>query len=167
MLEMGKPIYGYGWPDEEYWQDTGNLEQCRQANEDVLDGRCRVDVPGIRLKTNIWLGDGVALPAVEVIEGPAYLGNFCRIDEGATVGPYAVLGSNVTIKSGATIERSFIDGGTYVGGGATVSGAIVGRNCDIRAHARISEGVAIGDECSIGAESSIAPNVKVYPFKTI
>src|SRR5919206_138747 len=82
----------------EYWQDIGTLEQYRRANEDVLDGRCHVNVPGIRLKENIWLGDGVALPAVDVIEGPAYLGNYCKIAEGARVGPYAVLGSNVSVQ---------------------------------------------------------------------
>ena len=167
LLEMGKPLYGYVLPEDEYWLDIGNLEQYRQANEDVLDGRCRVDVPGIRLKENIWLGDGVALPGVDVIEGPAFLGNYCKIEEGARIGPYAVLGPNVAVKQGAHVERSVLDGGTYVGGGAVVTGAIVGRNCDIRAHARIDAGVAIGDECSIGAESMIAPNVRVYPFKTI
>jgi mannose-1-phosphate guanylyltransferase/phosphomannomutase len=167
LLEMGKPLYGYVLPEHEYWLDIGNLEQYRQANEDVLDGRCRVDVPGIRLKENIWLGDGVALPGVDVIEGPAFLGNYCKVEEGARIGPYAVLGPNVTAKQGAHVERSVLDGGTYVGGGAVVTGAIVGRNCDIRAHARIDAGAAIGDECSIGAESTIAPNVRVYPFKTI
>src|SRR3954471_11074225 len=167
LLELGKPLYGHVLPENEYWLDIGNLEQYRQANEDVLDGRCRVDVPGIRLKENIWLGDGVALPGVDVIEGPAFLGNYCKVEEGARIGPYAVLGPNVTAKQGAHVERSVLDGGCYVGGGAVISGAVVGRNCDVRAHARINAGVAIGDECSIGAESMIAPNVRVYPFKTI
>ena len=46
LLEAGKPLYGYVLPEGEYWQDIGTLDQYRQANEDVLDGRCRVDVPG-------------------------------------------------------------------------------------------------------------------------
>jgi mannose-1-phosphate guanylyltransferase/phosphomannomutase len=167
LLEAGKPLYGYVVPDDQYWQDIGTLEQYRQANEDVLDGRCKVTVPGIRLKENIWLGDGVSLPEVDVIEGPAFLGNYCRVEEGASVGPYAVLGSNVTVKLGSTVERSIVDSGTYVGGGAILTGSVVGKNCDIREHARLNDGSAIGDECSIGAESSVAPNVKVYPFKTI
>src|SRR5262249_26064103 len=123
LLEAGKPLYGYVLPEGEYWQDIGHLDHYRQANEDVLDGPCRVNVPGIRLKENSWLGDGVALPAVDVIEGPAFLGNYCKIEEGARVGPYAVLGSNVAVKQGAQVVRSIIDGGTYIGGGAQIEGA--------------------------------------------
>ena len=106
LLEAGRPLYGYAAPNEWYWQDIGNLDQYRQANMDVLDGRCAVSIPGIRLKENIWLGEGVVLPTVEAIEGPAYLGNYSRIAEGARVGPHAVLGSNVSMRSGAAVERS-------------------------------------------------------------
>ena len=48
-----------------------------------------------------------------------------------------------------------------------VEGAIVGRNCDIRAHARIHEGVAIGDQVTIGDQSVIYPGVRIYPYKEV
>src|SRR5919199_359945 len=53
LLEMGRPMYGYVM--DGYWQDIGNLEQYRQANFDALDERVRLNVPGVRLRGNIWI----------------------------------------------------------------------------------------------------------------
>jgi mannose-1-phosphate guanylyltransferase/phosphomannomutase len=167
LLAEGAPLYGYVVPENRYWQDIGTIEQYRQANQDVLDGLVGVDVPGVRLRDNIWLGEGVTLPSVDVIEGPAFLGAYTTVEEGARVGPYAVLGANVTVKGGASVQRSVIDGGTHIGASATVRGASVGRNCDLRARVRIDEGAALGDECVVGEEALIGPEVRVYPYKTI
>ncbi|HYX86723.1 MAG TPA: sugar phosphate nucleotidyltransferase [Gaiellales bacterium] len=165
LVERGKPIYGH--LVQGYWQDIGNLDQYRQANFDALDGRVQLELSGIRLRDNVVLGDGVQLPDLGQIEGPAFIGNYCQIDPGARIGPYAVLGQNVVVKEGASIVRSIVDSGGYIGRSARVEGTILGKGVDVRAHAVLNEGAAVGDECSIGAQALIAPEVKVYPFKTI
>jgi mannose-1-phosphate guanylyltransferase/phosphomannomutase len=134
---------------------------------DALDGRVRLEVPGIRLRENVYLGDGVQLPELSQVEGPAYVGNFAKVEEGARIGPHAVIGNGAVVKEGAAISRSVIDSGCYLGQSARVDGAIVGKRVDVRAHAVLSEDTAIGDECSIGAEAVVQRGVKVYPFKTI
>ena len=165
LLSRGKHLYGHVL--EGYWQDVGNLEQYRQANFDALDGRIELELPGIRLRDNVYLGDGVQLPELGQIQGPAFVGNYSKIESGARIGAYSVLGQNAVVKDGAQIERSVIDSGSYIGMSARIEGAILGKGVDVRAHAVVNEGVAIGDECSIGSQSVLAPNVKVYPFKTI
>ena len=90
LLERGKPMLGH--LSQGYWQDIGNLDQYRQANFDALDGRVELELSGIRLRDNVLLGEGVQLPDLEQIEGPAFIGNFCQIDAGARVGPHTVLG---------------------------------------------------------------------------
>jgi mannose-1-phosphate guanylyltransferase/phosphomannomutase len=165
LLEMGRPMYGYVFDD--YWQDIGNLDQFRQANFDALDERVRLNVPGIRLRGNIWLGEGVEVDDLAAIEGPAFLGNYCRIAPDATVGPYSVLGSSVTLLERARTERSVIDAATHIGRSARVEGAVVGRSCDIRAHAHVQEGAAIGDEVTLGAQSAVLPGVRIYPNKEV
>jgi mannose-1-phosphate guanylyltransferase / phosphomannomutase len=165
LLEMGRPMYGYVFDD--YWQDIGNLDQFRQANFDALDERVRLNVPGIRLRGNIWLGEGVEVDDLEAIEGPAFLGNYCRITPDATVGPYSVLGSSVTLLERARTERSVVDAATHIGRSARVEGAVVGRSCDIRAHAHVQEGAAIGDEVTLGAQSAVLPGVRIYPYKEV
>src|SRR5260221_2944567 len=63
LLEMGRPIYGHVC--EGYWQDIGNLDQFRQANIDALQERVRLNISGIRLRGNIWIGDGVEIDDLE------------------------------------------------------------------------------------------------------
>ena len=68
LLEMGRPLYGM--PMDGYWQDVGNLDQYRQANFDALEGQVNLTIPGIRLRGNIWLGEGVELDDLDQVEGP-------------------------------------------------------------------------------------------------
>jgi mannose-1-phosphate guanylyltransferase/phosphomannomutase len=165
LLEMGRPIYGHVF--DGYWQDIGNLDQYRQANFDALDESVSLAIDGIRIRGNIWLGDGVDLDDLDAIAGPAYLGNYCRVGRGAHVGPYTVLSSSVTVRERGRVLRSIVDTSTYIGRSTEVVGAIIGRSCDLRAHVHVHEGVAIGDEVTVGAESVILPGVRIYPFKEV
>jgi len=153
LLEMGRPIYGHVL--DGYWQDIGNLDQFRQANFDALDGHVQLDVPGLRLRGNVWVSEEVDIDQLEPVDGPAF------------IGPNWVLSQGVIVREGARVTRSVIDVGTYLGRSAVVEGAILGRGCDLRDHVRVHEGVAVGDQVTIGAEASIFPGVRVYPFKEI
>jgi mannose-1-phosphate guanylyltransferase/phosphomannomutase len=165
LLEMGRPLYGFVL--DGYWQDIGNLDQYRQANYDALEGNARLSIEGIQLFGNIWIGDGVDLNDLDQIEGPALIGNNCRIAADAVVGPHTVIGANCTLRERARVERSIVDAGTHIGRSVVAEGAIFGRRCDVRAHARLHEGVAIGDEVTIGAESVVYPGVRIYPYKEV
>jgi mannose-1-phosphate guanylyltransferase/phosphomannomutase len=165
LLDMRRPLYGFVC--DGYWQDIGSLDQYRQANFDVLDGKAALEVEGIRLRGNVWVGEGIELDDLESVDGPAFIGNYCRIAPGATVGPYSVLGSSVVLRDHARISHSVIDASTHIGRRAWVEGAIVGRECDIRSHVRIHQGVAIGDQSTIGEESVILPGIRIYPFKEV
>jgi mannose-1-phosphate guanylyltransferase/phosphomannomutase len=165
LLEMGRPIYGLAM--DGYWQDIGNLDQFRQANFDALDEKVQLRIPGIRLRGNVWLGEGVELDDLDQISAPAYIGNYCRVAPTAGVDPYTVLANNVTLRERTRVARSVIDASTHIGRASLVEGAILGRSCDIRAHVRIHEGVAVGDEVTIGAESVIMPGVRIYPYKEV
>jgi mannose-1-phosphate guanylyltransferase/phosphomannomutase len=165
LLEMGRPLYGKVC--DGYWQDIGNLDQFRQANFDALDGRVDLDVPGLRLRGNLWIGEGVEIDDLEDVEGPAFVGNYCRISPQASLGSYSVLSAGVTLRERARTVRSVIDANTHIGRSALVEGAVLGRGCDVRAHVRIQEGAAIGDEVVLGAQSMILPGVRIYPYKEV
>jgi mannose-1-phosphate guanylyltransferase/phosphomannomutase len=165
LLDMGRPLYGYVLGG--YWQDIGNIDQYRQANFDALDEKVRLKIPGIRLRGDIWIGEGVEIDDLEAIEGPAFIGNYSRLARDSSLGAYSVLGASVTLRERARVSHSVLDSSTYVGRSTLIEGAVTGRSCDIRSHVRIHEGVAIGDEVTIGSESVIWPGVRIYPYKGV
>jgi mannose-1-phosphate guanylyltransferase / phosphomannomutase len=165
LLEMGRPIYGYVC--DGYWQDIGNLDQYRQANFDALDEKVLLNVEGLKIRGDVWIGEGVEIDDVEGVEGPAFIGNYCRISPESSVGPYSVLGPGTTLRERGRVARSVIDSSCYIGRSARVEGAILGRNCDVRPHARVHEGVAIGDQVTLGDQSVIYPGVRIYPYKEV
>ena len=162
---MGRPIYGYVC--EGYWQDIGNLDQYRQANFDALDEKVRLNIPGLKIRGDVWIGEGVEIDDVEGVEGPAFIGNYCTVSPESSVGPYTVLGPGTTLRERARVSRSVIDASCYIGRSATIEGAILGRNCDVRPHARVHEGVAVGDQVTLGDQSVIFPGVRIYPYKEV
>jgi len=165
LFEMGAPLYGY--VAEGYWQDIGSLPQYLTANCDLLDGKVKASISGIELQHRIFVGESINLDSLENISGPAYIGNYAKIADTASIGKYTVLGNNVVVKDHAETRHSVIGQNTYIGASAKVLGAILGKNCDVKAGATFSEGVAVGDECVIGEQAYIAPDVKIYPFKTV
>ena len=165
LFSMGASLYGY--IADGYWQDIGSLEQYLAANRDLLDGKVIASLAGMRLDNDVRIGENVNLESLENVHGPAYLGNYCKIDREARILAYTVLGSNVVVKSHAELGNCVLDANTYVGSTSVLHGAIVGKNCDIKAGVTLSEGSAVGDECVIGEQAFVGPNVKIYPFKTV
>ena len=165
LLEMGRPIYGYVC--DGYWQDIGNLDQYRQANFDALDEKVRLNITGLKIRGDVWIGEGVEIDDVEGVEGPAFIGNYSTVSPESSVGPYSVLGPVTTLRERARVSRSVIDASCYIGRSAVIEGAILGRNCDVRPHARVHEGVAIGDQVTLGDQSAVFPGVRIYPYKEV
>src|SRR5918998_117699 len=165
LLDAGRALYGYVTDD--YWEDIGTLEQFASAQRDVLDGRVRGVRPrGTRLRENIYVGRRAQVDEDE-LEGPLVIGENVRVDPGAKISPYSVIADNVVISAGASVERSVVAEGTYVGEGAELLDTLVGRNSYVQARARILERSALGDDVIVGEGATIAPEVKVYPHKTI
>ena len=165
LLTDGKPLYGA--ITDGYWEDVGTLDAYISAHRDILDGKVKANVPGFELNDGVWLGEGADIHPDARVIGPSVIGDNCRIEAGATIGPYAVLGQNVRVRSEAVLERTVVHDNAYLGSAVRVRGTVVGRSCDLRNGARTEEGVVLGDECFIGEDALLASGVKVYPFKTV
>ncbi|MBW3614404.1 MAG: NTP transferase domain-containing protein [Actinobacteria bacterium] len=165
LLADGKPVFGY--VAEGYWEDVGNLEAYIRAHQDVLSRKVEVEVPGFELGQGVWLGEGCEVDPEARIDGPAVIGDYCRISAGAHIREFTVLGSNVMVGHDAYLERAIVHDNAYLGPRVGLRGCVVGRSSDLRDSARCEEGVVLGDECYVGAYAVINPGVKVYPFKTV
>jgi mannose-1-phosphate guanylyltransferase/phosphomannomutase len=157
----------HGHVADGYWEDVGTLEAYSRAHTDVLDGRVKVDVEGFKIGNRRWIGTDVEISPEAIIEDPVVIGDSCRIEAGAHLRPYTVLGTDVIVKADAFLERTICHDHVYVGPQANLRGCVIGRNTDLRAHVRVEEGTVVGDECFVGHDAVINPNVKVYPFKTV
>ncbi|HSO95671.1 MAG TPA: sugar phosphate nucleotidyltransferase [Acidimicrobiia bacterium] len=165
VLEEGQPLHGH--IADGYWEDVGTIEAYLRAHADVLDGRVQVDIGGFEFRDGVWLGEGAEIDPNTQVDGPVVIGDNCRIEAGAHLAEYTVLGADVVVKPDASIVRTVLHDHVYVGRAAQLRGAVVGRNSDLREHVRLDEGVVVGDECFIGRQAVISPGVKVYPFKTV
>jgi mannose-1-phosphate guanylyltransferase / phosphomannomutase len=165
LLADGKPMYGA--IAEGYWEDVGTLDAYLSAHRDILDAKVHVNVPGFEMKNGVWLGEGADIHPDAVVRGPVVVGDNCRFESGARIGPYAVFGTNVRVRSESILERTVVHDNAYLGSKVRLRGTVVGRNCDLRNGARAEEGVVLGDECFIGEDALLASGVKVYPFKTV
>jgi mannose-1-phosphate guanylyltransferase/phosphomannomutase len=165
LLAEGKPLYGA--IAEGYWEDVGTLEAYVRAHKDILDGAVRVNVPGFEVGDGVWLGEGADVHPDTHIVGPAVIGPNCRLEAGAQIGQYTVLGANVRVRGEAQLERTVVHDNAYLGEALRLRGAVIGRACDLRKGVRAEEGVVVGDECFIGEDALLAAGVKIYPFKTV
>src|SRR5947199_176151 len=93
--------------------------------------------------------------------------DYCRIEAGANLRAYTVLGANVMVRSDAYIERTVVHDNAYISQGVRLRGSVIGRSSDLRLGARCEEGVVLGDDCFVGEHAVINPGVKIYPFKTV
>lgn len=165
LLAAERPLYGY--VTEDYWEDIGTLEQYQKAQRDVLDGLVGgVRPPGVRLRENIYVGRRAQVED-DNLEGPVVIGENARISAEAEIGPYSVIASNTVVGAGAKIERSTIAEGSFVDEGAELRETMLGRSCFIQARARLLERSALGDDVTVGEGATVAPEVKIFPHKTI
>ena len=165
LLAAGRPLYGA--VVEGYWEDVGTLDAYVRVHKDVLDGKVDLEIPGFEVSDGVYLGEGADIHPDAHVDGPAIIGDYCRVEAGARLREYSVLGTNVRVRAGADLQRAVIHDNTYIGEGVRLRGTTVGRSCDLRNGVRGEEGVVLGDECFVGEHSVLGSGVKVYPFKTV
>jgi mannose-1-phosphate guanylyltransferase/phosphomannomutase len=165
LLKAGEPLYGY--VADGYWEDVGTHESFIQAQADVLNRRVDVEIDGFEVSPGVWVSEGADVDPEATINGPVYIGDYAKVEAGAELREYTVLGSNVVVKGGAFLHRAVIGDNVFIGAQTNLRGCVIGKNTDVMRGARIEEGAVVGDECVIEEEAIISHGVKVYPFKTI
>src|SRR6202046_1585513 len=165
LLKRGAPLYGY--VSDDYWEDVGTHESYLKAQADVLAGRVRTDIAGFEVSPGVWVAEGAEVDSDAVLTGPLCIGDYAKIEAGAELREYTVIGSNVVVKEGAFLHRAVVHNNVYVGQGVTLRGCVIGKNTDVMRLARIEEGAIVGDECVIEPEAYLSAKVKVYPLQTI
>ena len=110
---LDQDVSFYGHEIAEYWNDVGSFEEYRQGNFDALEGRVKVEMPGI----------GPNLPKDAEVEGPVFIGEGCEIASGVRLtGPVVIgegsrIGKNSALRDTIVWPRTDVDAGTVLIGG--------------------------------------------------
>ncbi len=169
ILAEEKPMFGYVMA-EDYWCDVGNLQQYREAQYTVLDGRTRIRIGSGSSEgrgNGVWVGEGSDIDPSAHIVAPVVIGRNCKIKAEATVGPYSVIGDNCIIEEKARLYRSVIWDNVYVGVDTQLSACTVCSYATIKANCDVQEGAVIGARCRIEDDSTIRTQIKLWPDKII
>ena len=86
LLAEDKNMFGYIM--EEYWTDVGSLQQYRQAQYEMLQGRTSLPIEGRLIEgKDIWVGESTKIDPSAQITGPVLIGKNCTIRGGTHIWP--------------------------------------------------------------------------------
>lgn len=165
LLMLDRPVYGY--KAEGYWSDIGNLVQYKQTQFDILDGKADVAVRGNRIAPGVWIGEGVQIGRGTVIDGPAFIGRDCVLDEGTRVGAYSVVGAGSILMKEAAVERTVLWSQTVLEPYSEAKGAVLGKQTVLGTAAQVQDGAVVGDGSRVGGKSVIRDGTKIWPGKIV
>ncbi len=163
LLERGAPLYGF--VADGYWEDVGTHESYLKAHADVLSRRVQVDIEGFEVSPGVWVAEGAEVDPDAVLTGPVCVGDYAKIEAGAQLRQYTVVGSNVIVKEGAFLHRAVVHNNVYVGRGVTMRGCVIGKKTDVMGAARIEEGAVVGDECVIEPDAYVSAGRQGVPVQ--
>jgi len=165
LVEDGRPIFGY--IAEGYWEDVGTHESYMRAQADVLNGRVDVELDAFEVSAGVWVAEGAEVHPDAVLKGPLFIGEYAKVEAGAELREYTVIGSNVIVKNGAFLHRAVVHDNVFIGPQTNLRACVIGKNTDVMRSARVDEGAVVGDDCIIEDEAIISAGVRIYPFKTV
>ena len=135
LLDRGAPVYGWV-ADGSYWEDVGTHEAYHRVQADVLSGKVKADIDGFEVSPGVWVAEGAEVDPDAILTGPLCIGDYAKIEAGAQLREFTVVGSNVVVKEGAFLHRAIVHNNVYVGVGANLRGCVIGKNTDVMASAQ-------------------------------
>ncbi|MCL6466196.1 MAG: glucose-1-phosphate thymidylyltransferase [candidate division WOR-3 bacterium] len=133
LIEQGarvKPIMIEGW-----WLDTGKKDDLLDANHIVLNTYCPRAIAGTVAQSEL-IGNVSIAPDAKIVDskiyGPTVIGAGAVV-ETSTIGPYASIGNNCTIRN-SHIEGSVVLEKSTIIGVNRITRSLIGRQVKVRAN---------------------------------
>lgn len=137
MLEDNKRMFAFNFKG--YWRDVGTVESLWEANMDILNPNCELDLfnNSWRISSTNMTGKSTCEVGLKASIRNSILGENCKING---VVKNSVLSSEVEVGEGAIIKNSVILAKTIIEPYAVVENAIVGGRSIIKKSVIVSGG---------------------------
>ncbi|QGU00853.1 Mannose-1-phosphate guanylyltransferase / Phosphomannomutase [Candidatus Syntrophocurvum alkaliphilum] len=145
LVKIKAPFYGIAI--DEYWCDVGNIDTYRQAHNDILENRVKVQTSGKVLEKDI--SKVLIDDSVEMGKNINFRGN-------------VVIGENCKIGDNSSINNSVIWANTVVGEKSVLNNCVIGDNCNIGKQVIINQGAVVASGCFLNDKITIAEGMKVF-----
>ncbi|NOV00122.1 sugar phosphate nucleotidyltransferase [Paenibacillus planticolens] len=165
LLQENNGLYGYISPG--YWMDIGNLQQYRQTQFDMLDGKVRLQIHGTQIRPHVYIADDVETSDTARVVGPAYIGKGSKLEDEVELGEYCILGENNRLAKGSKLTRSVLWDHNHIAPNNELAGSTLTSRIVCKEASYLGEGSVVGNHVVIGEKSRIEPNVKIWPHKQI
>lgn len=133
MLSDQKRLFS--WEFTGYWKDVGTTNSLWEANMDLLNPACSLNLDDDDLRIYARNFDSPpTFVADSAIVSDSMITKGCSISGNVI---HSVISADCTVEAGATVENSVLLPGTCVRSGAVVRYAIVGKNCVIEGGAEV------------------------------
>ncbi|MBE6905585.1 MAG: hypothetical protein E7476_04895 [Ruminococcaceae bacterium] len=147
------------WSGSGYWRRIDSLSSYQQAQKDLLDGRIRCRLRGIRDEQGNLIA-GHCPPGHYRLTAPVFIGDGVYLGEGAVIGAGSVLDDGCTVASGAAVEAGTLLPHSFVGERACIQSSVVCAGAPVRSGAVLMKGAvaksfvqtAFSDEASAGTD---------------
>lgn len=141
LLKRGKRIFGY--ETEDYWCDIGNLFEYRRGQNDALEGKIKLEIPGEKRGKNVWIGKRTQIAQSVKIKGPSVIGENCRLMKNVFIGGFSTIGNNCLIEEGVRLRNCILWNGVHVRKKVELVNCIIGDNAEVSTNISVYEGSVI------------------------
>jgi mannose-1-phosphate guanylyltransferase / phosphomannomutase len=152
-----------------YWRDIGNLDEYRQAHDDIMRQRVAVRLVGTaqqRPEGTLWAAEDAIVADDAQVCGMVVVGGGAVVEAGAVL-ENVIVGAGSRVEATANLRDVVLWEGCTIGKASRISETVCARAVRIGQGAIIREKCIISDGAEVGAFAVVGPNVKVWPEKVV
>lgn len=150
------------WQTDAFWGDIGEFEAYLQLTQEIL----REHTDDFPYQGTLYLNDTTDAKGNTVI-APSLIGDKAVFGKNNTVGPFAVIGKNLTLEDGCTLNKCVIGDDAKIESGTELSGAVVDDGVRLRTNCVIERNAVLGYGTEIGRFSRVTSESKIWPGRKI
>ncbi len=160
LLKNNKKFYCY--KSAGYWGDIGEFEALKKISDDILNGRCKINM----LKGRFFAEDTV-IGENTIIKSPCLIGENVEFGSGGTIGPYSVIDSDCVIGNSTNITRCIIGASVRIGENSQITDSIISDRVSIKDNCVVEDNCVFGYGVELGRFSRVLAGNKIWPGRRI